>query len=271
MSSVNLTFESVSLEDNWRYDGATGGRFQFWNDGGVRSFFRCTTAQAMPSNSTVVSFVGKFSFAQGDCNMNIGPAQCAAYAGQFGGDYTSKGSGTISSDLSGNPDSFVVRSVTFAGPFTLAEAFNAVIGLVPTSLPGTEGNRRVRWNQTANAGSGVTLNFTLPTPTATTNAASNVTLTGAQLNGTINPNGANAAYPVSYKFEWGLTAAYGNTTTVTGGQTGSSDTPVSAQISGLTSGLTYHYRVVALNADVTTNGSDVSFTAGTSQSVMMIL
>jgi hypothetical protein len=106
------------------------------------------------------------------------------------------------------------------------------------------------------------LTFTLPTPTATTNAATNLNGTSATLNGTINPNTATSVYPVSYKFQWGATAAYGNETAIVGGQTGSSNIAASAKISGLSSGTTYHFRVVAFNADVTTNGSDATFVSG---------
>jgi len=105
------------------------------------------------------------------------------------------------------------------------------------------------------------LTFTLPTPTATTSAASEITSTTATLNGTINPNTATAQYPVSYKFQWGLTAAYGNETTIVGGQTGSSNIAASANLSGLSPNTLYHFRVVSLNADVTTNGADMTFTA----------
>jgi hypothetical protein len=120
----------------------------------------------------------------------------------------------------------------------------------------------------ANGGSGDTfywseasfiLDFTLPAPSATTGAANSVNQTGATLEGTINPNGATAFYPVSYRFDYGLTSSYGSSTTLTGGQTGSGDIIVNAALTGLTPNTTYHFRVVALNADGTTNGSDQTF------------
>jgi hypothetical protein len=42
--------------------------------------------------------------------------------------------------------------------------------------------------------------------------------------------------------------------------TGSTATAVSAALSGLTAGTTYHYRVVGTNGGGTTNGADASFT-----------
>lgn len=113
------------------------------------------------------------------------------------------------------------------------------------------------------------VNFTLVAPTVATGGASNVTGTGATLNGTLNPNGGNASYPASYKFQYGLTTAYGSETTLTGGQTGTGDISVMANISGLTGGTTYHFRLVGSNADSTVNGADQTFTTGTGQSVLM--
>ena len=106
-------------------------------------------------------------------------------------------------------------------------------------------------------GTEVIFTTTAAPPTATTNSASNVTLTGATLNGSVNANNAGTAVT----FEYGLTTDYGST--VTAGQspvTGSSATSVSKAITGLSSSTTYHYRVVGVNAGGTTNGSDLSFT-----------
>jgi phosphodiesterase/alkaline phosphatase D-like protein len=94
-------------------------------------------------------------------------------------------------------------------------------------------------------------------PSATTDAATSVTASGATLNGTVNANNDST----SVTFEYGTTVAYG--TTVTADQspvTGSSSTAVSKAISGLSNNTTYHYRVVATNANGTTNGADMTFT-----------
>ncbi len=82
-------------------------------------------------------------------------------------------------------------------------------------------------------------------PSATTGAASDVTRTGATLNGTIDPTGK----ATSYRFEYGTTAAYGLQSA--GGDVPAGDDPVdvSVPVSGLSAGTTYHYRVVASNED----------------------
>lgn len=116
-----------------------------------------------------------------------------------------------------------------------------------------------------------TVVFVLSAPTATTNVASNITQVAAKLNGTVNPTGAVSTYPVSYFFQWGLTTGYGNTTSTVGGLTGSSDVTASANISGLTANTTYHFRLVATNADNTVNGNDQIFTTLMVDPVILVL
>jgi acyl-CoA-binding protein len=97
-------------------------------------------------------------------------------------------------------------------------------------------------------------------PTATTTAATSLSSTGGTINGTVNANYLSSVVT----FEWGTTASYG--TTVTPSQspvTGSTGTSVSAAITGLTSGVTYHFRVIAENSLGITNGSDLTFTTNT--------
>ena len=96
-------------------------------------------------------------------------------------------------------------------------------------------------------------------PGVTTLAASAVTGTAATLNGTINPNGLAS----TYHFEWGTTISYGNSTTVTSAGSGTGSLPVNANISGLTAATTYHFRLVGVNSDGTTNGNDMTFIPGT--------
>lgn len=94
-------------------------------------------------------------------------------------------------------------------------------------------------------------------PTAVTQVASNVTGTGATLNGTVNANHLST----TVTFEYGTSNSYGSTVTAFQSPiTGNTATNVSANITGLNPGITYHFRVKAANALGTVYGNDISFT-----------
>jgi hypothetical protein len=103
---------------------------------------------------------------------------------------------------------------------------------------------------------------TLTLPTPLTKPASNFTTLGAQLNGAIVPEGVATT---ECKFEWGSDATYGHTVPCAQGNVltgeGAEEVQVSAVVSGLSKGTTYHYRVVAANANGTLRGRDTTFVA----------
>jgi hypothetical protein len=78
----------------------------------------------------------------------------------------------------------------------------------------------------------------------------------ATLRGSINPGGE----ATSYEFEWGPTAAYGNSTASGNLPSGEEPVAVAAVLGGLSPGTTYHYRLVAENLADTTEGPDRTFT-----------
>src|SRR3954447_2080905 len=86
-------------------------------------------------------------------------------------------------------------------------------------------------------------------PTAETLAADkSLTLdTYALLSGTLNPNGFN----VVYRFQWGRTTKYGNTTAVTSAGNGKADVPVDISLDALKPSTTYHFRLVVSPAKST--------------------
>jgi hypothetical protein len=83
---------------------------------------------------------------------------------------------------------------------------------------------------------------------------SNVHTTAATLNAQINPGEA----ATSYRFEYGSGVSYGTTVPIPDGSVGAGVEAVlvSQALSGLASGATYHYRVVASNTEGTTAGPD---------------
>jgi Ca2+-binding RTX toxin-like protein len=94
-------------------------------------------------------------------------------------------------------------------------------------------------------------------PTVVTEAASGVTSATATFNAKIDPEGL----ATTYRFEYGKTTAYGSTIPATAKSAGSgiSSAPFSEAVTGLTSGTTYHYRVVATNAAGQSLGADKVF------------
>ena len=95
-------------------------------------------------------------------------------------------------------------------------------------------------------------------PAVVTLAATSVTGTSATLNGTVNPNGL----ATTFHFEWGTSTSYGNSTTLTGAGSGTSNVAASVALTSLTGGTTYHFRLVAVNSDGTTYGNDLTFIPG---------
>jgi Fibronectin type III domain len=99
-----------------------------------------------------------------------------------------------------------------------------------------------------------TLSATGP-PVVITNPATNIATNTATLNGTVNPHGLTT----TVYFQYGTTAAYGNTS-ASQSKTGNAYQNVSANISGLTALTTYHFRIVGTNNSGTTYGGDRTFT-----------
>ena len=93
-------------------------------------------------------------------------------------------------------------------------------------------------------------------PVVVTGAASGITAKTATLNGAVNPDGASTIY----WFQYGTTTSYGLQTGTRGAGSGTSAHSVSAGISGLVAGATYHFRLVAQNSAGTTDGADQTFT-----------
>jgi hypothetical protein len=93
-------------------------------------------------------------------------------------------------------------------------------------------------------------------PESSTQPATNLSITGATLNGTVNPNGLST----TVTFEYGTTTSYGSTVTASQSPvSGDSIVNVSATLSGLTCGTVYHFRVRSENSHWTVFGSDIEF------------
>ncbi len=110
---------------------------------------------------------------------------------------------------------------------------------------------------------GTTYSFTTNTnpppvgaaPVPTTQAASNVERTTAQLNGRVDANGVQT----SYWFEWGDSRDFGRVTPLRSAGNGTAAVSVSASLSDLSPRTTYFFRINAQNQFGTVNGSTLSF------------
>ena len=92
-------------------------------------------------------------------------------------------------------------------------------------------------------------------PSATTGPVTAVGPTTATVGGTVNPGGQATTWYVEY----GTSTSYGSKTANVSAGSGSANTAVSANLTGLAPGTTYHYRVVATNSAGTARGADGIF------------
>jgi uncharacterized delta-60 repeat protein len=111
---------------------------------------------------------------------------------------------------------------------------------------------------------GATATFTTPAapPTIVSAYTTDVAASQATLRGTIIPNGA----ATTYHFEYGPTPSYGTAVPIPDGTAGSDSTQesfVAHAIAGLSPATTYHFRLVAQNAEGTTSSGDQTFTTAT--------
>jgi len=145
-------------------------------------------------------------------------------------------------------------ATTAAGSGTSSASVHATLsGLIS----GTTYHFRVVDTSPAGTGTGTDATFTTTTtpPTATTGSPSQVTSTSASLNATINPKGKATTYAVQY----GPTTSYGLQSATVSAGSGTTSIAVHVTLSGLLSGTTYHYRVIATSSDGTTASPDATF------------
>jgi hypothetical protein len=131
--------------------------------------------------------------------------------------------------------------------------------------PGTTYHYRVVATNSSGTARGADGIFTTSSaPVAVTGSATNITVTSATLNGTVDPNGRATAW----YFEYGTSTSYGTKTPGKSAGSGTATVSVSGPVSGLARGQLYHYRLVATSDAGTSRGADQTFSTITAPTVV---
>jgi hypothetical protein len=222
--------------------------------------------KAMPKNTIAKVFVAAtLAFAAFSPVAFADSISVTTYDASAVGENSAVLNGYVSTDPAGSR--VTVYFEWSGGPSTSPEDYNGNASFHATVsglLPGRSYSfRAVAISQaTGMTASGNTLTFTTgqkqypsqQSPTVDTSSASNVTSFSAVLNGSVNPQGS--ADTVRW-FDWGTTAAFGNSTPKA--NQGTSAGSFSYSISNLSPNTTYYYRAVAQNSYGLVNGTTFSF------------
>jgi hypothetical protein len=144
-------------------------------------------------------------------------------------------------------------AVRDAGSGTTAIAVSAGVGQL---APGTTYNVRLVARSSVGTFRGANVRFgTSSLPAVATGPLTAIGPSSATVTGTVNPAGR----ATTVWFEYGRTRGYGFRTTERAIPAGTADVPVAFALSGLRSGLRYHYRLVARSDAGTAAGAGSSF------------
>ena len=179
-----------------------------------------------------------------------------AFSAICGGTITNEGSGTIitrgvcwAAKLNPTINDLKTQDGTGPGSFT-----SNISGL----YAGIAYFVRAYATNGAGTGYGITRSFIASgqSPTATIAAATNISATGATLNGYVNANSSLT----TVTFEYGTSTNYTSTITASQGSLSeATDIAVSANINELTPSTLYHYRIKVMNSIGTAFSNDITF------------
>ena len=220
---------------------AVSGTYSFTSGGKDATF---TTSGAAPSVSTEPA------------------SPIGATAATLNAKVNSNGSSTECHFEYGKTPSFGVSVPCSPTPVT-GQNFVAVIAAVANLSPQTTYHFRVVARNATGTKVGSELTFTTGAvlPAVAASAASDVTQTEATLNGSVNPEGVKVT---ECDFQYGRTTSYGSTIPCsTAPGEGQGAKAESAVVSGLQPGRSYHFRILARNANGTSASSDESFLTAT--------
>jgi phosphodiesterase/alkaline phosphatase D-like protein len=253
--TMNGVYQSVDGGGRWAKLTTAGLESKLIN--GIDSYLITGITSIAPNHLMVGT-------ARGTASIDLaGPSAVAALA---------DGITTTSVRLTGSADPggasatalFEYGSTTNYGSKTAVTAIGSGSGPVDliATLGGLSPATTYHYRLVVQSGGGIavtadkTFTTAAPPPTSTTGSATLLSSTRARLAGAVNPNSAST----SYWFEYGTTTAYGNQTEPASAGGGSATVSVQADLSGLSPGTLYHYRLVARSSAGTTFGADRQLT-----------
>lgn len=149
------------------------------------------------------------------------------------------------------------RSSSKPGTLAAGDTAVGVSAQLSGLAPGTTYHYRVVASNAAGSVLGSARTFTTAgPPSAVSGNAASITEVSARIGARLDPHGL----PTTYRFEWGKTSKYGSSTKAATLPASDPASAVSARLGRLRPGTTYHYRLVASNADGTSFGADRTFT-----------
>ena len=232
--SANINNLNASTVYHFRIVTTNSGGTHF---GGDRTFTTLSATGAPVVTSNPGTFIASFS---ATLNGSLDPHGLTTTVHFRYGTTTSYGLTTAPQSQSGN----TFRNITAN-----------ISGLSPSTV------YHFRARATNSAGTTFSSDRTFTTlsatgaPVVTTNPATNVAISSATLNGSLDPHGLTT----TVYFQYGTTTSYGHITTMRS-QTGNTYRNIAANISGLSTHTTYHFRIVATNTAGTRYGNDRTFT-----------
>jgi hypothetical protein len=235
-SAVNVGAAITGLQSGQTYHFRLDATSDAGTSHGADMAFTATAAPAGGAPAVTTKAATSITTSSAKLNGSVNPhGQSTTWDFQFG-PTTSYGSET---------------PVANVGAGTKAANVSATVNGLPSGL--------YHFRLVATNASGTTygkdLTFGSGAPVVQTGTTQGAGTSTATLTGTVNPVG-NAT---SWYFEYGTTTAYGSKTPSRNAGSGTSPTGVSAAVSKLQSGTTYHYRLVAASGAGTAYGSDVTF------------
>jgi len=232
--SANISGLSASTTYHFRIVAHNAGGTAYGSD---RTFTTLSPTGPPVAITNAASYIASFS---ARLNGSVDPHGLTTTVHFQYGTTTSYGLTTAPQSKTGNTYQNVVANIS-----GLAASTTYHFRIVATNSSGTRFGRDRTFTTLSATGA----------PVVITNPATNVASSSATLNGSVDPHGLTT----HVHFQNGATSRYGHTP-VHQSETGNTYQNVAANISGLTTHTTYHFRIVATNSGGTRFGSDRTFT-----------